>query len=405
MRAITLYLHLHQPYRYRKYSVFEVGNDKNYWCDANYYSGQNNRRIFEKVAEKSYVPMLDLLERKMREHKDFKVSFSITGTWLEQATEWRPELIEQIRRMVKTGQVEIVGETYYHSLAFFYDKTEFEAQVLLHRAKIKELFDVKTKAFRNTELAYRDDLGLAMEKFGFETVLAEGWDKVLGWKSAGHVYHVRGTEKVNLLLKNYRLSDDIAFRFSDRNWTEWPLTVNKYQNWVNMEMLRGPLVNLFMDFETFGEHQWADTGVFEFWDKFVDSWLAEYENKFLTVSEAAKVEPARDEISMPEVVTWADTQRDLSAWAGNSLQDSAMKKLYDLRERVLATNDEQLIADFRRLTTSDHAYYMSTKYWNDGDVHAYFSAYESPYEAFMYFMNVVRDLEFRIEKIEQSIIK
>ncbi len=395
MRAICLYLHLHQPVRYREYSIFDVGNNSNYFEDA--FSGrQSNERIFKKVAEKSYHPMLDLLEKNLHAHRDFKVSFSITGTWLEQAEKWDYALIEQIRRMVATGKVEIVGETFYHSLAFFYDRDEFENQVNAHISKIRNLFGVVPRVFRNTEFAYNDELAKWADEKGYTAVLAEGWDKILGWRSPNHVYRPVGCENLKLLLKNYRLSDDIAFRFSNRGWSEWPLTVPKYQNWVNDDCLRGPLINLFMDFETFGEHQWADTGIFDFMDQFIGSWLGAYENKFVTVSEAAQLEPPQDEISMPGIVTWADTERDLSAWASNAMQTSAMRDLFALREQVLNSRDLALISDWRHLTTSDHAYSMCTKYWNDGDVHAYFSAYASPYESFIYFMNVLRDIEFRL---------
>ena len=396
MRAICLYLHIHQPLRYRDYSIFEVGNSSNYF-DSGYHARWNNQRIFEKVAKKSYHPMLDLLERKMKEFKDFKVSLSITGTWIEQAEKWDPSLILQIKRMVNRGQAEIVGETYYHSLAFFFDLDEFNKQVELHEAKIKKIFGVKPKFFRNTELAYDDSLAKWAEKKGYIGILAEGWDKVLQKRSPNHVYRPSGCKKIRLLLKNYRLSDDIAFRFSDRTWNGYPLTVHKYQKWINDDCLRGPLMNLFMDFETFGEHQWRDTGIFEFFDGFVDRWLKEYENKFVTVSEACELEDPVDEISMKETVTWADGERDLSAWLSNSMQNSAMRSIYELNERILETNNKKLISDWRLLTTSDHPYSMCTKYWNDGDVHAYFSAYASPYESFMYFMNIIRDLEFRIK--------
>ena len=395
MRAICLYLHLHQPVRYREYSIFDVGNNSNYFKDA--FSGrQSNERIFKKVAAKSYHPMLDLLEKNLHAHRDFKVSFSITGTWLEQAEKWDYALIEQIRRMVATGKVEIVGETFYHSLAFFYDREEFENQVNAHIAKIRNLFGVVPRVFRNTEFAYNDELAKWADEKGYTAILAEGWDKILGWRSPNHVYRPVGCKNLKLLLKNYRLSDDIAFRFSNRGWSEWPLTVPKYQTWVDNDCLRGPLINLFMDFETFGEHQWADTGIFDFMDQFIGSWLGAYENKFVTVSEAAQLEPPQDEISMPGIVTWADTERDLSAWASNAMQTSAMRDLFALREQVLNSRDLALISDWRHLTTSDHAYSMCTKYWNDGDVHAYFSAYASPYESFMYFMNVLRDIEFRL---------
>ena len=401
MRAICLYLHIHQPLRYREYPIFDVGNNSNYYID-DYNGRQSNQRIFEKVTEKSYRPMLELLEKKMGQHPDFKVSFSITGTWLEQAAKWTPDLISQIRRMVAKGQAEILGETYYHSLAFFYNQEEFEDQVELHADVIKKVFGVTPRVFRNTELAYNDDLARWAEEKGYLGILAEGWDKILKNRTPNRVYRPTGCENLKLLLKNYRLSDDIAFRFSNQSWKEWPLTVEKYQNWLDMDCLNGNLINLFMDFETFGEHQWKDTGIFEFMDSFIDSWLSEYENKFVTVSEACNLMTPDGEISMPETVTWADTERDLSAWLSNDMQKTAMKDIYNIRSDILDTNDSKLIADWRHLTTSDHPYSMCTKYWHDGDVHAYFSAYASPYESFMYFMNVLRDIEYRLSLIQNQ---
>ena len=385
MRAICLYLHIHQPIRYREYSIFDVGNDSNYYYD-NYNGRQSNERIFRKVAKKSYYPMLNLLSENMDKYPEFKASLSITGTWLEQAEKWEPDLIRIIRRMVDSKQAEIVGETYYHSLAYFYNLDEFNDQVKMHAETIKRLFGVEPKVFRNTEFAYNDSLARWAEAQGYEAILAEGWDKILGWRSPNHVYRPIGCKNIKLLLKNYRLSDDIAFRFSNRNWSEWPLTVPKYQRWLDDDCLRGNLINLFMDFETFGEHQWKDTGIFDFMNTLIPSWLSEYENKFVTVSEAAKLEEPVDEISMPDTVTWADTERDLSAWLSNSMQCAAMDQVYGLREAALNTHDGKLISDWRYLTTSDHPYSMCTKYWNDGDVHAYFSAYASPYESFMYYM-------------------
>lgn len=395
MRAICLYLHIHQPIRYREYSIFDVSNNSDYFNDS-WNSKQSNERIFKKVAEKSYHPMLDLIEKNIKKYPDFKLSLSITGTWLEQAEKWDYSLIEQIKRLVETKQVEIVGETYYHSLAFFFDQKEFEDQVKMHDEKIFELFGVHPKVFRNTELAYNDNLAKWADEKDYKGILAEGWDRVLGWRSPNYIYRPTGCKNIKLLLKNYRLSDDIAFRFSNRNWSEWPLTVPKYMNWLDMDCLRGNLINLFMDFETFGEHQWKDTGIFDFMDNLIPKWLGEYENKFVTVSEACDLSGPADEISMPETITWADMERDLSAWLSNSMQNSAMKDLYAMRNDILATGDDKLISDWRKMTTSDHPYAMCTKYWNDGDVHAYFSAYSSPYEGFMYFMNVLRDIEYRL---------
>ncbi|MBR3169346.1 glycoside hydrolase family 57 protein [Candidatus Saccharibacteria bacterium] len=402
MRAICLYLHIHQPVRYRQYSIFDVGNISNYYED-DYNGRQSNRRIFDKVTKKSYRPMLNLLEKNIKAHPDFKVSFSITGTWIKQAVEYAPDLIEQIRRMVRTGQVEIIGETFYHSLAFFYDRQEFEDQVDLHKTVIQKIFGVTPRVFRNTELAYNDSLAAWAESKGYLGILAEGWDKILGYRSPNYVYRPIGCKNLRLLLKNYRLSDDIAFRFSNRSWKEWPLTVPKYQEWINESCLNGNLINLFMDFETFGEHQWADTGIFDFMDRLINSWLSEYENKFVTASEACNIMEPAGEISMPETVTWADTERDLSAWLSNEMQKSAMADIYKIRSDILASRDSKLISDWRYLTTSDHPYSMCTKYWNDGDVHAYFSAYASPYESYMYFMNVLRDIEYRLNLNKQNL--
>ena len=401
MRVICLYLHVHQPIRYREYSFFDISNNSNYYqTDLN--ARESNERIFKKVAEKSYYPMLNLIEKNVKKYPGFKLSLSITGTWLEQAQKWEPELIEKIKKLVKTKQVEILGETYYHSLAYFHNLEEFEAQVKKHQELISKLFDVKPQVFRNTELAYNDSLAKWAEEKGYLGIVAEGWDKILGWRSPNYVYSPINCKKIKLLLKNYRLSDDIAFRFSNRNWAEWPLTVDKYQKWIDLDCLRGNLINLFMDFETFGEHQWRETGIFDFMDSFIENWLSQFDNQFVTVSEACNLMPPAGDISMPKTVTWADSERDLSAWLSNSMQITAANVLYDLKDEILATKDESLINDWRTLTTSDHIYSMCTKYWHDGDVHAYFSAYASPYESFMYYMNVIRDIEYRLKNKKQA---
>jgi len=397
-RGITLYMHVHQPYRVRDYTVFDASINHNYFTDTNPDSNHNNEKILNKVANKSYRPMNALLEKLLNKHPDFKVSLSITGTFIDQALAWAPDVLEDFKRLVATGQVEIVAETYYHSLAFFYSRSEFERQVEAHRAKIKEIFGVETSVFRNTELSYNNDLAQWADKYGFKGILAEGWDPILGWRSPNFVYKPEGTENISLLLKNYKLSDDLAFRFSNRNWEEWPLTVDKYNSWVESSIDNQPLVNLFMDYETFGEHQWEDTGIFTFFEQFVDRWLSNPDNTFYTVSEAIEENSPVDTVSMPQTVTWADTERDLSAWLGNSMQHEAMRHLYALENDVLRTNDDELISDWRKLQTSDHAYYMCTKYFTDGDVHAYFSPYSSPYDAFLYYINAIRDVRWRLHE-------
>jgi alpha-amylase len=397
-RGITLYLHVHQPLRVRDYSVFETAIDHNYFSDPDPLSNRNNQKIFNKVAEKSYRPMNALLEKLLADHEEFKLSLSITGTFLEQAEQWAPDVIESFQRLVATGRVEIVAETYHHSLAFFFSRSEFEHQVEAHKTKIRELFGVETNVFRNTELAYNDSLAQWADEYGFKGILAEGWDPILDWRSPNFVYRPEGTKNISLLLKNYKLSDDLAFRFSNRQWEEWPLTADKYTEWTNASIENMPLINLFMDYETFGEHQWQETGIFNFFEEFISRWLQNPDNTFYTASEAINANEPAGVISMPSTVTWADAERDLTAWLGNNMQQEAMRHLYSLEDDILRTHDPKLISDWRMLQTSDHAYYMCTKWFSDGDVHAYFSPYDSPYDAFLCYMNVIRDLRWRLHE-------
>lgn len=394
-RGIVLYLHVHQPWRVRDYSIFDTAERHDYFTGAE-ENDRNNEKVLRKVIDKSYRPMNDLLEKLLHRHPEFKVSLSITGTFIEQAEQWAPDILESFRRLVATGQVEIVSETYYHSLAFFYSLPEFERQVRMHRDKIRDLFGVETSVFRNTELAYNDSLAKWADEYGFKGILAEGWDPVLEWRSPNHMYRPAGTDNVRLLLKNYKLSDDIAFRFGNRNWEAWPLSADTYSEWANAAVNDSQLINLFMDYETFGEHQWADTGIFDFFESFVGKWLQNPSNTFYTASEAIDAFEPAGEISMPDTVTWADTERDLTAWLGNNMQQEAMRHLYALEDDILRSDDLGLIADWRKLQTSDHAYYMCTKWFSDGDVHAYFSPYNSPYDAFLYFMNALRDVRYRL---------
>ena len=395
-RGITLYLHVHQPWRIRDYTVFDIASQHDYFA-GNAENDRNNARVFKKVAEKSYRPMNTLLEKLLHEEPDFRLSLSITGTWLEQAEKYAPDVIESFKRLVGTGKVEIVAETYHHSLAFFYSMPEFERQVALHRQKIKEVFGVDTKVFRNTELAYNDSLAKWVDEYGFDGVLAEGWDKVLEWRSPNYVYRPVNTGHTRLLLKNYRLSDDLAFRFSDKNWRDTKLTAEEYIAWCEKSLESGgSLINLFMDYETFGEHQWVDTGIFEFFEQFVHAWCQDDSRRFYTVSEALRTSEPAAELSMPHTVTWADTERDLTAWLGNRMQQEALRLLYELEDEIVYCEDEMIMSDWRRLQTSDNPYYMCTKWFRDGDVHAYFSPYDTPYDAFIVFMNALRDLRYRI---------
>jgi alpha-amylase len=393
-KAIVLYLHVHQPYRVRHYTIFDAGLNHDYF-HAPYDDRTSNERIVHKVAEKSYIPTNRKLLELLNEHPEFKLSLSITGTVLEQLEQWAPEALQSFKDLVATGRVEIVGETYHHSLAFFYNRQEFEAQVDMHKKKVHELFGQTPKVFRNTELAYNNDLAYWADKAGYKGILAEGWDPVLGWRSPNFVYRPTYTDHIKLLMKNYKLSDDIAFRFGNRAWSEWPLTADKFVNWLN-DSADATNFNLFMDYETFGEHQWDETGIFDFLHHLPKQWMKHHGNSFMTVSEAATHIEVKDQVDVPQTTTWADTERDLSAWLGNSMQSSAITALYGMQPSIMATEDLALIEDWRRLQTSDHFYYMCTKYWNDGDIHAYFSPYENPYDAFIAFMNAYHDLQFRL---------
>lgn len=394
-RGIVLYLHVHQPYRVRPYSVFDTASQHDYFDAREQTVTWNNYATFNKVADKSYRPMNALLLRLLEAHPDFRISLSISGTFLEQAIAWAPDVIESFQQLVWTGQVEILAETYHHSLAFFYSQPEFERQVTLHTDLIKSLFGVTPQVFRNTELAYNDELAAWADRHHYKGIIAEGWDPILDWRSPNYLYTAQGTD-LPLLLKNYRLSDDIAFRFSNQSWKEWPLTAPTYHEWVDHSLGDQSIVNLFMDYETFGEHQWADTGIFSFFESFITSWASDANGSFYTVSEAIDTHKPTGTISMPHTVTWADTSRDLSAWTGNRLQQEALRYLYSLEDDILRTNDQGLVNDWRRLQTSDHFYYMCTKGFADGDVHAYFSPYPSPYDAFLYYINVIRDIRWRL---------
>jgi len=393
-KAIVLYLHVHQPFRIRHYTVFDSGLNHDYF-DAPYNDDASNERIAHKVAEKSYLPTNARLLQLLQDNPEFKLSLSITGTVIEQLEKWAPEALRSFQELTKTGRVEIVAETYHHSLAFFYSRAEFEAQVKMHADKVWEVFGQRPTVFRNTELCYNNDVAYWADKAGYKAILAEGWDPILNWRSPNYVYRPSYTENIKLLMKNYKLSDDIAFRFGDQGWSEWPLTADKFARWLG-DNQDATNFDLFMDYETFGEHQWESTGIFDFLSHLPQEWLKNEHHTFMTVSEAADNFDAVDYVDVPNTITWADTERDLSAWLGNSMQTGSIQALYSLEEQVKSTDDLSLIEDWRRLTTSDHFYYMCTKYFNDGDIHAYFSPYKTPYEAYMNFMNAFHDVKFRL---------
>ena len=397
MTAICFYFQVHQPRRVKRYNAFQIGKDREYFNEGG-DNKLNNKKILEKVAKKCYLPANYTIYEMLQKYPEFKCAYSFSGIFLEQLEEYMPELLESFRKLIKTGRVEILSETYYHSLAFLYSKEEFKSQVELHRKKVKVLFGVEPKVFRNTELIYSNEIGLEVEKMGYKGILAEGADHVLGWKSPNFLYKPPRAKKIKLLLKNYKLSDDIAFRFSSKDWKEWPLQAPKFAEWVSAVNGNGDVVNLFMDYETFGEHQWEDTGIFEFMKSLPGEILKHPDNTFVTPSEAVQLFPARDELYVPNYLSWADIERDLSAWRGNPIQHDALNAIYALEAEVLSTGDKKLIEDWRRLQTSDHFYYMCTKWFADGDVHKYFNPYESPYDAFISYMNVLHDMRERLDE-------
>jgi alpha-amylase len=392
---------VHQPYRVKKLSFFDVGKGHNYF-DHQSDGDLNNRSIVDKVKGKCYLPANQMWLESLERHPELKLAFSISGVALDQFEEYAPEVLASFRRLVDTGRVELISETYHHSLAFLKSEREFREQVGLHRKRLFDTFGVVPSVFRNTELIYRNDIGRMVADMGYRGMLTEGWDHYLGWRSPNFLYHGTEAPELALLLKNYKLSDDVAFRFSDRGWTEYPLSAERFGSWVNAVNGSGQLVNLFMDYETMGEHHWEDTGIFDFWRALPGEILKHPDNDFVTPTEAVtRFDPVGD-YDVPHYLSWADMERDITAWIGNPIQHDALRVLYELEDEVREVGDAALLADWRRLQTSDHFYYMCTKYWSDGDVHAYFSPYQSPYEAFIAYMNAINDFRVRLTDAKEA---
>ncbi len=394
MRTICFYFQVHQPYRLKPYRFFDIGDDHYYWDDF------LNKSVIRRVAQKCYLPMnallLDLIERHPGQ---FKFTFSISGTFMDQMEAFAPDVLESFQRLVATGQVELLNETNGHTLASLKSKEGFKRGVEKHQKKLASLFNGYTpKVFRNTELIYSDEIGEMISELGFDGVLTEGAKHVLGWKSPNYVYSNALNPKLKVLLKNFQLSDDIAFRFGNQTWSDYPLTIDKFINWINAIPAEEQVLNLFMDYETFGEHQWEETGIFEFMRALPEAVLNQSSFDFSTPSEVFKEAKPADMIHVPVPISWADEERDLTAWLGNDLQDEAFDRLYELEAMVNALEDEDLQRDWTYLQTSDHFYYMCTKFFSDGDIHSYFSPYDSPYDAFINYMNVLSDFILRVKE-------
>ncbi|OQZ05813.1 MAG: alpha-amylase [Planctomycetes bacterium UTPLA1] len=388
MASVCFYFQVHQPFRLRRYSIFDADHD--------YFDDYKNAEICRKVATKCYLPANQCILDMIRVHEGrFRCSYSLTGVVLDQFEAYCPEVIESFKRLADTGCVEFLAETYYHSLAFLFSRAEFEEQVALQQERIGRLFGQKSTVFRNTELIYNNDVAAAAHKLGYKAIIAEGADHLLGYRSPNFVYKAPSAP-ITVLLKNYRLSDDIAFRFGNRSWAEWPLTAEKFAKWVNQVNGNGYAVNLFMDYETFGEHQWTETGIFEFLYHMPGEVMKiSGDNNFMKPSEIVSAYEPSGEYDCPHLISWADTERDLSAWLGNAMQSNALQEAFALEGAVKAKGDAELLSDWRRLLTSDHFYYMCTKYFADGDVHKYFNPYESPYDSYINYMNVLDNVAAR----------
>ncbi len=389
MASVCFYFQVHQPPRLRHYTIFDT--------DDNYFDDFKNAQICRKVASKCYMPSNLLLLDLIKKYKGrFKISYSVTGILLEQLELYAPEVLTLFQELASTGCVEFLAETYYHSLSFLYSQEEFIEQIETHKQTIQRLFGQTPRVFRNTELIYNNALAALIDQIGgFDVIITEGADHILGSRSPNFLYQPKNCPNLKLLLKNYSLSDDIAFRFSNRDWPAWPLTAEKFARWVSKVNGNGNVVNLFMDYETFGEHQWEDTGIFDFMRHLPNEILKHPDNNFKTPTEVIQSYHPVDTVDVPHIISWADTERDLSAWLGNAMQSNAIHELYRLEKKIKDTSNENIIEDWRKLQTSDHFYYMCTKYFADGDVHKYFNPYNSPYDSYVNFMNVLDNLNSR----------
>ena len=393
MRSICLYFQVHQPFRLRTYRFFNIGQDHHYYDDY------QNRHIIRRVSEKSYIPANNLMLDLIKEFGTaFKVSYSISGTTLDQLQTHVPEVIDSFRKLADTGQVEFLAETYAHSLASLINKDEFVRQVEMHAAKVEELFGKKPTTFRNTELIYSDKIGEMVADMGFHTMLTEGAKHILGWKSPNYMYCNRINPKLKVLLRNFRLSDDLTFRFSNQDWSEWPLTTEKFVQWLNKIEKKEEVVNLFLDYETIGEHQWKETGIFDFFRHLPSMVFSKSNFNFSTPENLYHDLQPVAAISVPHPISWADEERDLTAWLGNELQDEAFAKLYSYEPKVRNCSNPEILKDWQYLQTSNHFYYMCTKWFSAGEVHRYFNPYGSPYEAFINYMNVLSDFMIRVDE-------
>lgn len=391
---LNLYFQVHQPRRLGQFSFFDIGTGSDYFDDG------LNQVIMRRIAKDCYLPTNLLLLKLIRKYPDIRISFSISGSALKQLELFAPAALESFQMLAATGAVEFLSETYYHSLSFLTSKDEFKTQVIKHTDKIKDLFGISPTVFRNTELIYNDEIGRTVNDLGFKGVFTDGIEKILGERGPNHLYQ-HPDQSTRIFLRNYQLSDDLAFRFMQKDWPEWPLTPAKYITWLENILKKDELITVGLDYETFGEHQKKGTGIFKFLETLLTR-LAKHKNiEMISPSQAILMLNPISTLHIPDSISWADENRDLSAWLGNEMQQNAFDVLNRLEMPIKNIGSVTLLNTWRYLQTSDHFYYMSTKTGNDGGVHNYFSPYASPYAAFMNYMNVLTDFSLQVEKLEK----
>lgn len=386
MKHISLLFKIHQPLQLRSYRFFDIGQDHYYYDDF------TNKSNLLKTAKKSYLPMNNLLlEMIAANKKNFKVSFSISGTTLDQFEKYVPEVIESFQKLAATGNVDFVGETYSHSLASVVNEQEFEKQALAHTEKIKQLFGITPTVFANTDLIYSDVIGEQVFGMGFKGMIAEGAKQVLGWKSPNFLYCNANNPRLKVLLRNYKLSDDVSLRFSNHSWNEYPLTADKFVSWVQSIPENEEVVNLVFDYKTFGVYQKIETGIFDFFKAFVNQALAQKITFPVFSDTINKLQPV-SVLSVPSITSCIDEERDLTTVTGNNLQKQAIEGLYNLSLQINSVRDAGIITDWNKIQNSDHLYYMNMRLTQEE------SPYPTHYEAFINYMNVIADMGERIAK-------
>ncbi|MGL5618521.1 MAG: glycoside hydrolase family 57 protein [Tannerellaceae bacterium] len=398
MKTICFYFQIHQPFRLKRYRFFDIGNDHYYYDDF------SNEDVIRRIAESCYLPANQLmLEMIQASDKQFKVAYSISGLALEQLEIYVPEVIDSFKELAKTGCVEFLSETYAHSLSSLVDVEEFKLQVEAHSKKIESLFGKKPRVFRNTELIYDDDIALLLNEMGYRGVITEGAKHILGWKSPNYVYASSVVPKLHLLMRNPRFCEDLSARFGNYNWSEYPLTADKYMSWIANTPQEEEVINLFMNYETLGSLQPAETGIFDFF-RALPRYAGQYDIKFATPSEVFASHKPVGHLSAAYPISWVDEERDTSSWMGNILQQEVFRKLYEIGERVRLCNDRRIKQDWLYLQSSDHFYYMNTKLLKDPFGRA-FSPYDTPYDAFNNYMNILSDFITRVDAQYPSTIE